>query len=147
MMKDDCRTLWANARRRFRCLRANQRGFAAVEFAFVFPIFLLFVIGIIECGRIVWTNYTLQTAVEDTARYVIANQPVTDSQITTYVGGKLDMLDPADLTISVTRDTVTGVNFVAVSAAYNFSVMANIFPTGSFSLVGRSRVALTVKSP
>lgn len=147
MMKDDCRTLWTTVGRRLRFLRGNQRGNAAVEFAFVFPVFLLFVIGIIECGRIVWTNYSLQTAVEDTARYVIANQPVTDSQITTYVGGKLDMLDPAGLTISVTRDTVTGVNFVSVSAAYSFSVMANIFPAGSFSLIGRSRVALTAPPP
>jgi Flp pilus assembly protein TadG len=142
-MKHDCRTLWARARRRLRWLRANQRGIAAVEFAFVFPVMLLFLIGIIECGRIVWTNYSLQTAVEDTARYILANQKATDTQISTYVSGKLDLLDPTDLTISVARDTVTGVNFVSVSAVYSFTVAANIVPLGSFSLIGRSRIALT----
>lgn len=142
-MQVDCRTLWTNLQRRLRFLRAEQRGVAAVEFAFVFPVMLLFVIGIIECGRAVWTNYSLQTAAEDTARYVIANQKATDTQISTYLSGRLDLLNPTDLTISVTRDTVTGVNFVAVSAAYSFTVAANIVPLGSFSLIGRTRIALT----
>ncbi len=142
-MKVTGRSLWARARHRLRCLGANQRGIAAVEFAYVFPVMLVFVIGIIECGRIVWTNYSLQTAVEDTARYVLANQKATDTQISTFASGRLDLLNPADLTISVARDTVTGVNFVSVSAVYSFTVAANIVPLGSFSLIGRSRIALT----
>lgn len=145
-MKNGRLACWTTPLRKLCSLRGSQSGAAAVEFAFVLPVFLLFMCGIIECGRAVWTNYSLQTAVEDTARYVLANPTATDSQITTYVGGKLDLLDSSSLTISVTRDTVSGVNFVAVSAAYSFSALAMIFPTGSLSLVGRSRIALTAPS-
>lgn len=132
--------------RKLGLLGSNQRGAAAVEFAFVLPIFVLFMTGIIECGRAVWTNYSLQTAVEDTARYVLANPTATDAQITTYVGGKLNLLDSDKITINVTRDTASGVNFVSVSAAYSFSALAMVFPVGNFSLMGRSRIALTAPS-
>lgn len=124
-------------------LRSNQHGSAAVDLAFVLPVMLLFILGIIECGRAVWTNYSLQTAVEDTARYILANPLASDPQITTYVGNKLDLLDSSKITITVTRESVSGVNFVSVSAAYSLSVLTMIFPDGDISLIGSSRIALT----
>lgn len=134
---------WRRTVRRSLPLGESQAGGAAVEFAFALPVFLLLLIGIVECGRAVWTNYSLQTAVDDTARYVLANPTATDAQIITYVGNKLDLLDGSKVTVTVTRDTVSGVNFVAVSAAYAFSALEMIFPAGTLSLSGRSRVPLT----
>jgi hypothetical protein len=48
--------------------------------------------------------------------------------------------------VAVSRDTVSGVNFVSVSATYSFNPFVALLPIGSFSLSGRSRVPLTAPS-
>ena len=43
-------------------------GATAVEMAFLLPVFMLFLLGICEFGRALWTQTTLQFAVEAAAR-------------------------------------------------------------------------------
>lgn len=124
-------------------LRHDQRGTALVEFAFVFPVFIVMLLGIVEFGRAIWTNYSLQSALADTTRYILANPTATDGQITTYVGDRLPMIDTTPMTVSVVREAVSGVNFVTVSAQYPFSTFTSLFDIDSLTLVSRSRVPLT----
>lgn len=124
-------------------LRSARDGAAILEFAFVAPILLLFLVGIIEFGRAIWTNYSLETAVQETTRYVLANPTASDAQIITRVGSRLSLVDANNVTITVTRSTVGGVNFVSVSAVYPFSTLTALFPGAAFNLTGRSRVPLT----
>jgi Flp pilus assembly protein TadG len=57
------------ARARAACALARDRGGAtAVELAIVGPELLLFLLGIEETGRIMWTQAALNMAVEDAAR-------------------------------------------------------------------------------
>lgn len=51
-----------------RRLVGDSAGAAAVEFALVVPIFLLLLIGIMEFGRLLWTQNALHYAVEEAAR-------------------------------------------------------------------------------
>jgi len=39
----------------------NHRGAMAVEYALVLPVVLLFILGIADCGRLLWTYATLYT--------------------------------------------------------------------------------------
>lgn len=48
---------------------AGHRGAAAIEFAIVLPILLLCVLGLIEFGRAVWTQATLDYVVQTSARW------------------------------------------------------------------------------
>ncbi len=48
--------------------RARERGAAAVEFAIVFPLLVLFTLGLIGFGRLIWTQATLDYAVQAAAR-------------------------------------------------------------------------------
>jgi Flp pilus assembly protein TadG len=45
---------------RLRTLLTVDEGNAAVEFAFVVPMFLMLVFGVIEFGRVLWTEQALQ---------------------------------------------------------------------------------------
>jgi len=47
---------------------ANDGGASAVEFALVFPVFVLMVFGICEFGRALWTQSLLDYAVQTAAR-------------------------------------------------------------------------------
>lgn len=45
-----------------------QRGAVAIKFALVFPVLALFLLGIMDLGRLLWTYTTLQRASEAAAR-------------------------------------------------------------------------------
>jgi Flp pilus assembly protein TadG len=51
-----------------RSLLGNRDGSGAIEFAVIMPVFLAGVLGIMEVGRALWTQNTLQRAVEAAAR-------------------------------------------------------------------------------
>lgn len=46
----------------------GNRGVSALEFAIVLPILLLFTFGLIDFGRAIWTQATLDYAAQATAR-------------------------------------------------------------------------------
>jgi len=54
-----------------RSRRGREEGSAAVEAAFVLPVLILFVIGCIEFGRVLWTYHTMVLAVEEGGRYAM----------------------------------------------------------------------------
>ncbi|HEV8252728.1 MAG TPA: TadE family protein [Candidatus Limnocylindria bacterium] len=53
--------------------RTKPRGQAMVEFALVFPIFILLLVGLFDFGRVVWVNDTLATAAREAVRYAIVH--------------------------------------------------------------------------
>ena len=57
--------------RRASSRRGREEGSAAVEAAFVLPLLMLFVIGCIEFGRVLWTYHTMLLAVEEGGRYAM----------------------------------------------------------------------------
>ncbi len=69
----------------------NCRGVAAVEFAFIFPALLLFVFGAFVTAQMVWTENTLQYAVEQAARCAVVYSTTTCStpaQIESYAASQ-----------------------------------------------------------
>lgn len=51
-----------------RSILTNARGSAITEFAMVFPVFLLFLLGGIEGCRLLWSQQSLETAAYETVR-------------------------------------------------------------------------------
>ena len=52
------------------CLGQDRRGTVAVEFAIVFPVLLLFLLGMVVYGQVIWTTQALQSTAQQTARCV-----------------------------------------------------------------------------
>jgi len=57
-------------------------GSEAVEFALVLPAFLIFVLGLVDCGRLLWTNGTLAHAVESASRCAVVNTSICGTTAT-----------------------------------------------------------------
>ena len=69
-----------------RPLSAGRSGSAAIQFAIVAPVLLLFLFGIIETGVIFFAQSSLQNAADDTARLVRTGQvQVTGITKTQYI--------------------------------------------------------------
>jgi Flp pilus assembly protein TadG len=85
---------------------AARRGASVVEFAFVAPILLIFVLGIIEFGRAMWVQQTLANATREGGRQAIlstATKSGVQSIINSYLqsskisGHTIVMTDPAQV--------------------------------------------------
>jgi Flp pilus assembly protein TadG len=55
-------------RRRFPLFSRNTAGSVAAEFALTVPVLLLMLLGAVEYGRLLWTQNSIQYAVEQAAR-------------------------------------------------------------------------------
>lgn len=121
----------------------DRAGVAVIEFAFGISIFLMFVLGVIEFSRAIWTENALQYSVEQASRYVIANPTASDSAISSYASSQIASVNPADVTITVSHDTVNGVPFVTVLATYPFNPVAIFAQIPAMTLAARSRVSVT----
>lgn len=56
-----------------------------MEYAIVLPAFLMFVLGLFDCGRLIWTYATLARAVEAAARCAVLT---CNTDIRTYAAGQ-----------------------------------------------------------
>jgi Flp pilus assembly protein TadG len=121
----------------------NRAGTAAIEFVFTAPALVLFLLGIVESGRALWTDSALQYAAEQAGRYALANPTASDAQITSVATGQLPSVDSSRVTVTVTRNSINGVNFLTVNASYPFVVVTSLIPIGPITLTGQTRVPLT----
>lgn len=109
--------------------RRNEDGVTAIEFGMVGPLFFLLLGSIMETGIMLFTEYTLQTSVQNAARLVRTGQ-AQDQQ-----------LDAAEFknaiceTASIVMDCTGGVNVYMTSAA-NFATLQAAVP--SYLNIGNS---------
>lgn len=86
---DQCQPGRRGCRGSLRALMRACHGVAAIEFAFVLPVFLLMFFGVVELGRVIWTQASLQASVETAARCLAVGscsdaQQVVDNQMASY---------------------------------------------------------------
>lgn len=83
---------------------SDSTGSAVVESALVLPLLFAFGFGMVEVGRALWTQNSLQFAVEDAARCAAINTVVcgTTTAIKTYAAGRVNVaaITASDFTVS-----------------------------------------------
>jgi Flp pilus assembly protein TadG len=118
-------------------LLRNCAGSSAVELAILLPIFLTFVLGIFEVSRALWTQSTLQYAVEAAARcYALAISSCNSASATkTYT-----TTQAAGLTISSSEVSVSTPSCgYKVSVSHTFDpIVPQLVPGLSITLSAQS---------
>lgn len=105
--------------------KSGNRGQAVVEFALVFPLFILIFIGIVEFGLFFWTAHVIQNAGREGARQavVLTNLEENDSRVADRVNLVLPvsgLLSSVSITNTVPDCTAEGQVTVTVTGTYNF---------------------------
>ncbi|HEY9079906.1 TadE family protein [Magnetovibrio sp.] len=113
----------------------NRHGAVTVEFAIAAPMFLIFVMGLIDFGRLYWIKSTMQFAVEQTARYAMVNPSASTATLESYAEGESTV---GGITFSATTSASGGINFRTITASYTFSFLIPIVPIGNISLAAKS---------
>jgi Flp pilus assembly protein TadG len=90
-------------RRPWRGLARADDGAVLVEYAFVFPVLMMLVIGIIELGGMAWAQAALSFAVQETARCVSVRPDLCGKppDIVRYAAAQAPGLDIAPNTLQV----------------------------------------------
>jgi Flp pilus assembly protein TadG len=99
---------------------ASARGATAVEYALILPVLLLFLLGIMDVGRLAWTQATLKYATAAAARCAAINATAcaTTAQIQAYGAAHAYAMDLAASDFTVT--TLTCGRSVSVSTSFGF---------------------------
>ncbi|MGC1270887.1 MAG: TadE family protein, partial [Croceibacterium sp.] len=80
-------------------LFGNESGASAAEFALVLPVFLMFLVGMIDVGRYTWAFNEAEKATQIGARWAIATDPVP-SALSSYsfvIDGGLEQGQPVPI--------------------------------------------------
>lgn len=107
--------------RLIRHLQADMRASSAAEFALVLPLLLLFLFGIIDVGRLMWTWNHAEKATQMGVRYAVVTDPVPSGLATfSFVG--TGSLTQGDVVPATAYGTMTCTNPTGTTAAPTGSV-------------------------
>lgn len=120
---------------------ASRDGVAAVEFAFAISVFIVFLMGVVEVGRALWTEHALDYAAEQATRYVLGNPDASNVDIQNYAESQLMTVDIGAVTVTVVDEVLDGISYLTVKVAYPFQASVAFVPLGSINLTGVSRIA------
>lgn len=114
--------------RSFRLARCSS-GVAAVEFAFVFPLLLIMIIGLYAVGSVLHCISSVRFALEQTARTLQLNPSLTQSDLQTVIDQKLVNYgkQAVTLTMTVSKDA-SGSDIAQLTASYPYLIAVPFIP-------------------
>jgi Flp pilus assembly protein TadG len=117
--------------RQWPAILSRSDGTAAVEIAILMPVFLVFLFGIVEFGRLMWTQAALQFAVEAAARcYAIDTNCTSASATQDYASQQVFGLTVASSAFDASNGAGTSCGGYEVQVSdYPFSfIVPALFP-------------------
>ncbi|RAN39152.1 TadE/TadG family type IV pilus assembly protein [Hyphomonas sp. GM-8P] len=114
---------------RLRNLLKDCRGVTAVEFAIVSPMLILMIFGVIETGRFMFINNSMDSALANSARLWMVDPSTPESIVKATYCERYTMTNCASTQFVVTNKTVDGQNWRILSATTEFtSPLAGLIP-------------------
>lgn len=105
-------------------LFGNESGASAAEFALVLPVFLMFLVGMIDVGRYTWAFNEAEKATQIGARWAVATDPVP-SALSSYsfvIDGGLEQGQPVPIA------SFAGIHCESSSAQVSCNCLGNSCP-------------------
>ena len=111
-------------------MRSTARaGSAALEFAFIAPIFFVLLMGTIEVGILFFAQSVLQNATNDAARLIrtgqVAAASMTQTQFRTYICNEISPLLACDANLQIDVESYSSFSSVTYTSALTSSNTLN----------------------
>ncbi len=103
----------------------NSSGSVAVEFALLLPVYIAFIFGIIEFGRMIWIRNTMEFAAETAARYGAITSGATNATVAAYATTQLIGVDTTANTINFTATIAAST--VTVVGTHDFTTLISAY--------------------
>ncbi|MEM7190115.1 MAG: TadE/TadG family type IV pilus assembly protein [Pseudomonadota bacterium] len=118
-------------------------GAAAVEFAIVSVVFISFLVAIVDFGRTMYVKNQLSYLADQATRTVLLNPAIADTALETTMRDDFNAGTAADLTVTITSDTVGGETFKVMTISYPMTLFIPILSSKSLELDVTRRVPVT----
>jgi Flp pilus assembly protein TadG len=101
----------------------EEHGATAIEFGMISMIFITFVFGVMEAGRVMWTYNALQYGVENAARYALVNEDASESEILAVATTSMTDMHVSDSSFSGTAlvEEQGGKDFIKITGSYTYN--------------------------
>ncbi len=122
--------------------RKSVSGGTAIEFAFAAPVLFMFLFGVIEFGRALFTQGVMQYALYEASRYAAVHYNEPASVIKDVAAGKFILVDPSN----ISSFTVTAVDNgdetkrVTLEIDYVFKFVVPMLPTEPITLTADASI-------
>jgi Flp pilus assembly protein TadG len=130
--------------------RLNEIGSAVLEFGLVVVMFFMFVFGVMDFGRALYTYHFVSNAACEATRYAIvrgssSTQPVTSADIESYVKSRAPQgIDPDNLSVSTTwSPNASPGSTVRVQVSDNFKFMTPVMVSYQMTLKDSSQMVIS----
>ena len=127
----------------------GRRGTIIIEFALVFMLFFVVVLGLLEFGRCMWTYFTLAQASRQAARFCMVRgtiNPATTTDIENVVKQFAVGLEDSKLVIFTTYDPAVNQrgDIVEVEVGYPFQFVTApiIISSNTLNLSARTQITI-----
>lgn len=111
----------------------NERGATAAEFALILPVFVVFVLGMFNCGLLLWTQLGMEHGVVASARCAAIN-PLQCPDVPAYASQEAYGLNLPKSTFVLTTPACGD----QVAASYVFQFVTLLLPKMNMTLTARS---------
>lgn len=107
----------------------DRRGVTAVEFAIISPILILMIFGVIETGRFMFINTSMDSALANSARIWMVDPSTPDSTVAASYCEQVTLTNCDATQIDISDKTVDGQTWRTISASTDFvSPLAGLIP-------------------
>lgn len=112
----------------------DDRGGAALQFAFILPAMVALLMGALQLGMALYSGAAVRSAVQRSARLLISDPATTDAQLQTAVRAAVANVPVQDITVSSTRETVgTNDTMARVAWTYSYMIQVPLLPQTTFN--------------
>ena len=98
----------------------NRKGVTAIEFAIVFPILILTVMGTLEFGRALKVRNEMSHALSRAVRVINLDAEQTTGAIKELLASYLADYGSEDLAVNVSSTTLSGIDYMNISVSFPF---------------------------
>ncbi len=122
--------------------RKSISGGTAIEFAFAAPVLFMFLFGIIEVGRVMFTQGVMQYALYEASRYAAVHYLDPADKIKDVATGKFILLDPNNVSSFTVTSVDKGDNTKSITLKidYLFDFTIPMVPTQSITLTADANI-------
>jgi Flp pilus assembly protein TadG len=114
-------------RRRF---AGDRSGGAALEFALLGPVVLLFMIGFFQVAWAMYCASSVRYGLHNSARALVLNPAMSQSDFQTLVRSAVTPLAAQDVTVTLsTSSPGAGLQLSTATATYNYQIVIPFMPT------------------
>jgi Flp pilus assembly protein TadG len=114
----------------------DRCGGAALEFALLGPVVLMFLIGFFQVAWAMYCASTVRYALHNSARALVLNPSMSQSDFQSLVKSAVTPLAAEDVSVTLTKSTGgTNLQLSQATATYSYKIIIPFVPTynGSFS--------------